>query len=417
MNVVYLIEFVDRKLANEKPYYYVGSKSNCVLENGIMYGRYNKEYWGSSEDKNMKSLIPVEKKCVHILFSHDDYNTCLEMERTIHIERDVVANPIYFNKSIALCNNYSNPKYATYKHTETGKVARLERTHEKVLSGEWVGVTKGEVYSEERRMKSSMPGENHPLYGKPCSDERRDRISKAHLKNHEEDPEKYAALYKQLGELTSAKTKGVKQDPSVVENRTAKIKNNVVMRNKNTGELYTLKNTSEEYKNLDKTLWENFRTGRTQLKNIETGVVKDFVIDSDEFRNIDRTLWVNTSKDHLCLRNMLTGDIKYFCKTSDEFNNVDKAVWKPIGFGKSVLKNRVTKEIKTFDKTSDEFKQLDRTIWVGVLFNTVKLVNVETGISKRFEKDTEEFNLIDMSVWIWPTQIAKKHKGKETNEN
>lgn len=399
MNVVYLIEFVDRKIKNQKPYYYIGSKSNCVLKDGVMCGRRQKEYWGSSKDKEMNRLIPLEKKVVHILFSHEDYNICLQMEKTIHEQRDVVADPIYFNKSVAMCNNYSNPDYATYRNVETGKVARLDRNHEKVLNGEWVGVTKGVKYSEERRMKSSRPGESHPLYGTKCSDETKKKISESHIKNHEENPELYKRRFETLSNINRDRTKGIKQDKSVVDKRVDKLKNNITLTNKLTGEKKTFKNNSEEYEQLDRTIWIHSKKGYATKRNITTGEYKDFLKTSEEYKNLDTSLWVSMNNNLSCRKNIETLECKLFDITSEEFKTLDKTIWILVCHEFITLKNKYTLELKKFNKFDDEFKILDRNIWVGVKYNTVFLINKRTGIRKMFDKSSEEYKNLILEEW------------------
>jgi len=400
MNIVYLIEFVDRKEKNEKPYFYIGSKSNCVIRDGIMYGTRKKEYWGSSKDKEMLRLIPTEQKIVHILFSDDDYNICLNMEKTIHIERDVVADPKYFNKSVAMCNNYSNPEYATYRNVETGKVARLDRNHEKVLNGEWVGVTKGVKYSEERRMKSSRPGELHPLYGTKSSEETKKKISEAHIKNHQENPELYKQRYEELSNINRDRTKGIKQDKSVVDKRVVKLKNNITLQNNITGEKKTFKNNSEEYEQLDKTIWVHLKKGYATKRNIITGEYKDFLKSSDEYKNLDKTVWVSMNHKLSCRKNIETFECKLFDVTSEEYKNLDKSIWILVCHEYITLKNKNTLALKKFNKFSEEFKILDRDIWVGVKFNTVFLINKISGIRKMFDKSSEEYKNLILDEWI-----------------
>ena len=48
MNIAYKITFTNRLKLNIKPYYYIGSKSNCTIKYGIIYDKDNKPYYGSS---------------------------------------------------------------------------------------------------------------------------------------------------------------------------------------------------------------------------------------------------------------------------------------------------------------------------------------------------------------------------------
>lgn len=136
------------------------------------------EYSGSSTDQNYETVLEKYGYTVELLSTHETYKEANLEERRLHILYDVVASPEYFNKINAVESNYADPDYATYKHTLTGKVARLPRNHPKVLSGEWVGVTKGLKISHEGN-KPKYGEENH-FYGKKHSEETKALIS---LKN------------------------------------------------------------------------------------------------------------------------------------------------------------------------------------------------------------------------------------------
>lgn len=167
MHIVYLIKLNRTTLPNK----YIGSKSNAtVVENKILDKNGN-IYTGSSTDSTFKELVKHCDYSVQILASFDNYDDALNAEKLIQENYDVVASPEYFNKAIATISNYTNPNYATYKHVLYGKVARLPRNHPKVLNGEWVGVSKGTILTEEERKKRGRPGELNPFYGKKHSEE------------------------------------------------------------------------------------------------------------------------------------------------------------------------------------------------------------------------------------------------------
>ena len=174
-NIVYLMKFHRTELPN----LYIGSKSNCKVVDGRMYGKRGL-YEGSSRDSTFASLVKSGIGYdLFVIGEFSSYDDALRAERAAHIRHDVVASPKFFNKSLALENNYSNPEYATYKHVETGKVARLKRMHPDVISGEWVGVTKGRVMPDSERGIRSMPGSKNPFYGKSHSNITKQSISKA----------------------------------------------------------------------------------------------------------------------------------------------------------------------------------------------------------------------------------------------
>ena len=174
-NIVYLMRFHRTELPN----LYIGSKSNCKVVDGKMYGSRGL-YEGSSRDPTFASLISSGIGYDLIVVGEfSNYDDALTAERAAHIRHDVVASPKFFNKSLALENTYSNPEYATYKHVATGKVARLLRSHPDVVAGEWVGVTKGRIMPDSERGIRSMPGAKNSFYGKSHDAATKSAISKA----------------------------------------------------------------------------------------------------------------------------------------------------------------------------------------------------------------------------------------------
>ena len=162
MHIVYLFKFK----RNQLPNLYIGSKSNCYIKEGKIFDKKDKLYEGSCDsDMYLEALSKCNYE-VFILGEFEVYNDALSMERDAHIANDVVASPNYFNRSIANVNSYTNPEYATYKNVLTGKVARLPRIHPEVLNGNWVGVTKGTIFTEEERLCRGRSGEKNAFYGK-----------------------------------------------------------------------------------------------------------------------------------------------------------------------------------------------------------------------------------------------------------
>lgn len=165
MHIVYLIKIHRSQLPNK----YIGSKSNVEIRDGQMFTRRGL-YLGSSSDRKYFEAIKSHGYTLQILGRFSSYGDTLKSENDIHKANDVVANPEYFNRSFATSkNNFTDPSYATYRHAETGKVARLPRNHEAVKSGEWVGLTKGKHHSPENKAKIGRPGESNPFFGKTHS--------------------------------------------------------------------------------------------------------------------------------------------------------------------------------------------------------------------------------------------------------
>jgi len=179
MNIVYRLTFNKRKLENIKPYYYIGSKSNCQFKEGLILDKQNKPYFGSSTYENYYDIVVSDEITVEILKVFDEYQDALNYESSIQKFLDVVANTEYFNLSIATVNNFTDPDYATYKHIFTGKTVRLPRNHTMVLCGEYVGVSKGTILSPEERRSRGRSGEENPFYGRNHSDETKLLIAEA----------------------------------------------------------------------------------------------------------------------------------------------------------------------------------------------------------------------------------------------
>lgn len=175
MNIIYKITFPIRLQNNIKPYYYIGSKTNCIIKDNIILDANNNEYWGSSSWIDYATIVDSDNCIMEVLYSSDITNGqhILNIENEIQRELDVVASPEYFNKSLATTNNYCDNEYATYKHVETNKVVRLRRDHPLVLSKEYVGVTKGIPIPEELKKGHGRSGKENGFYGKTHTEENR----------------------------------------------------------------------------------------------------------------------------------------------------------------------------------------------------------------------------------------------------
>lgn len=177
MNIVYQITFTKRQKQGIHPFLYIGSKSNCSYHEGVIYDKNSKPYWGSSTWENWNTLIEENACVASVLFESESYTKVLNFENSIQKQLDVVSSSLYFNLAIATVNSYSDPDYATY--TNGIKTVRLPRTHPRVLSGEYYGVTKGNVLSEEHKKKLVRCGKDNGFYGKTHSKETKEKISNA----------------------------------------------------------------------------------------------------------------------------------------------------------------------------------------------------------------------------------------------
>jgi hypothetical protein len=155
MHIVYKFIFTERLKNKTPPYYYIGSKSNCEFKNGKIYDNRGNIYCGSLKTIN-KAEVKTDAVHVELLAEFTTYTNALNYESQIQKAFDVVADFEYYNRAITTVNNFSDPDYATYKHIDTGKTVRLLRNHSKVISGEYVSVSKGTKLSDETRTKISQ---------------------------------------------------------------------------------------------------------------------------------------------------------------------------------------------------------------------------------------------------------------------
>ena len=184
MHIVYLIEFDIDTLPNR----YIGSKSNARVQDDKIIGQRG-IYTGSSKDSTYKKLIKEGTSYkVTVLGEFEIYEEALAYERKCHIEYDVVASTEYFNKAIAGQSTYSNPAYATYKHTKIDKIARLPRDHPLVLDGTWVGVSKGVVLTEDERKRRGRAGDKNGFFGRTHTEEVKKRLAKSASITHKDKP-------------------------------------------------------------------------------------------------------------------------------------------------------------------------------------------------------------------------------------
>lgn len=273
--IVYLIEFTNRRLQNIRPYYYIGSKSNCFFDGNNILDRKGNPYYGSSKAYGYKEAIASDNIRVHILGTYDTHDECISSERDFHIHNDVVADTRFWNLSNATENTYSNPDYATYRNIITGKTVRLHRNHPLVVNREYVGVTAGYacytngIDDTYCRINSAPPGwvrgrsktenfkrgDSHYMRAAPITyDEVMKRINKR-KSNMIENPEKYEPGKKRQREIASLTHKGVPKSIESNIKRSISSKDYVVLKNMHTGECIRVKRS--KLQELDMSIWKN----------------------------------------------------------------------------------------------------------------------------------------------------------------
>lgn len=189
MHLIYKLTFENRKNSNNFPYYYIGAKTNSAYGNGILYDRYNKEYWSSSINNKFWEALKDEIPKVEILFEYQDNKELFLKESEILTNLDARKNIEYFNLSNGNKDNtFCYSGIGTYKHHKfTDVVKRLKCDDPLVLNKTFVGVSKG---LKSNAKKPCMKKENNPFYGKKHKQSTLDALKKKATKQWEANTEK-----------------------------------------------------------------------------------------------------------------------------------------------------------------------------------------------------------------------------------
>lgn len=260
MHIVYLFKFKREQLPN----LYIGSKSNCSIVNGKIIDKRGNIYQGSCKSDLYLSALSDCKYDVFILGKFDVYDNALLMERDSHIVNDVVASPNYFNRSIATINSYTNPEYATYKNLLSEKIARLPRLHPEVLNGNWVGVTKGVIFTEEERLSRGRSEEENGFYNKHHTEETLTILSDKAITRGREPWKKRSAESKQKYLDAVSKPKS--------EDHKKKIGRRGLIMLQNIETLEYIRIPKEDVPSYDSNIWMNGTIVRKKLKLLNNGV-------------------------------------------------------------------------------------------------------------------------------------------------
>lgn len=254
------------------PYYYIGSKSNCSYDGTNIIDSKGKYYYGSSKKDGFQELIKKEKVIVHVLSTHEDYNECLLMEKNIQEQNDVVADPRYFNRSIAMKNRFHDPGYGTFRHTLTKKFVRLPKEHPRVLSGEYVNANKGyKTYNngeiEKQFLDEDVPkgwikgrleknkrfGEDNHFYGRTHDSKAIEKMKQSQNEYWENNPEHKETMRRVWSETAKKTFTGV---PKTEEsNRKRSRPGLIILKNTHTDEVIRIKKEDKTF--YDESVWVN----------------------------------------------------------------------------------------------------------------------------------------------------------------
>lgn len=291
MNIVYKITFLDRKENNEPPYYYIGSKSNCVFVDGQILDNKNRPYFGSSRYKNYKNIVSSSRLLIEVLKTFDNYDDAVLYEYQLQKDNDVVKSIEFFNLSMASPNsNYTKPGYGSYKHKDDyNKRIRLPIDDPLVLDGTYVGITKGHKLSNETKEKISKgsTGENNAFFNRKHSEETKNKISNANTGR---------AFSEESRKKMSNSRKGIKK----TEEHKSKIgrKGFVMLKHLDTGKSIRIKN---EDKHLYDSKWVNPYTYK-MMKDPDSVKGKNLVnkntgekirINKDTKNDYDSSVWIS----------------------------------------------------------------------------------------------------------------------------
>lgn len=152
---------------NKLPPFYIGSST---------VSRINKGYRGSVASKEYKAIWKHETKTNKHLFktviltTHETSKEAVLKERFFHDALDVVHNPLYTNKGLAMPNGFETRDQRGKNNHMYGKTGKRHHRF-------------GVKHTEEslQKMRDATTGENHHLYGKTRSEETKEKIRNAHL--------------------------------------------------------------------------------------------------------------------------------------------------------------------------------------------------------------------------------------------
>lgn len=168
MNIIYKITFHERLKNGTPPYYYIGSKSNCNFEGGVIFSNNGKEYWGSARYKKYPANSEGAEAEIIKEVNSEDYNDLITEEYIIQVKHDVVRSPEYFNLSYASVNTFAAPGYAVYMHKDNpNKKIRLKNGDPLIESGEYIHINSGRTKDKKtidnwvKKVSSKTKSEEH----------------------------------------------------------------------------------------------------------------------------------------------------------------------------------------------------------------------------------------------------------------
>ena len=374
MNIVYKMTFLSRLENNTPPFYYIGMKTNCSFKDNIILGKNEKPYWSSSGSSKFMDCLKLEFPLVEILFESENQDDVCKKERELLCEVDARHNPNYFNMTNGTVDpTFHSSDYASYRHKDNMDVyKRLKRNDPLVLSGEFVGTTKG--IKGKWKIDSNAFGEKNSFYGKTHSDETKKYLSylasQQHLSKTKED---YLVF--------SQSRKGLKNSDYQKQQSSKAGKGKVMLANPFTGECKRISRFSEEYNSL-----------------ISEG-------------------WENPTKNKKTLKCPLSGDTEQVLINSERCLYLESLGWFPPTKNKLLLKDPKTETIVSVIKNSEEHDKLLYDGWISPSKGKISLKDPISGVCKKVMKNSEECILLESEGWMNPHKLKTRLKNEENSKN
>jgi len=154
MDIVYKMINQTRLVKNTPPYYYIGSKNNCVFIDNVIIDKFGKRYKSSTKSVILKEHLKTDEFYFIVLFEKDkdDKNdiTFYERNEQLKISKESWDSE-YYNKAYAI-SGFTTNGFANY-HYGDNKIISLPVKHPDVLSGKAIAQQKNRIISEEERVK------------------------------------------------------------------------------------------------------------------------------------------------------------------------------------------------------------------------------------------------------------------------
>lgn len=282
-NIVYKVVLQNRERQGLKPFSYIGLKTNCwIRQSGnstiSIYPRKRsyQEYLGSSRSNSYWKDLEVcgNDYRVEWIASAEDFNDLCDIESLEILKHDW--EELYNICSVTTSGTYQNPNYGVFISDNDKTPRKMLLNDERILSGEYYGITKGIPMKLETKQKlSDIFSVNPSFKGMTHSKESKEKISLAFQERLKD--EGWRAWYSQLRSDIARNTFLGKPKTSQHKNSISESNRKVwsgyqLLKNVKTGEIVRIPH--EERDLYDSNVWMNpytasLATGGVELKTCE----------------------------------------------------------------------------------------------------------------------------------------------------